>query len=220
MVSVVVTVFLLNVLNSVVALLTSYYAYKFNRLARTPLLTSISAGFMLLGVGLAFEAITSVFSGRTVLENVAVRTLIGYSIVIYLLLQLLAYLLIAIGYGFSAYSSSYTATTSLVLTFMQVPVKTRPSAEFFIFTLSVYFFTVVILAFILFQGILVHSRAKDRFSLLVLLAFAFIFAAHVLFLLSVIELSSDLLLLGDLVQFAGFVSLLAFIIRSGSVGSG
>lgn len=219
MVSTVVIMFLLNALNSVVALLTSYYAYKFNRIARTSLLTSISAGFMLLGIGLAFEAFTSIFTGRTVLENVAIRTIVGYSIVIYLLLQLIAYLLIAVGYGISVFSSNKITTPSIVLFALQAQFRPRPQAEVFLFSLTTYFFTVVILAFILFQGILVHSKARDRFSLLVLLAFALIFVAHIVFLISVVELSQGLLLLGDLVQFAGFVSLLAFIIRSGSIGS-
>jgi hypothetical protein len=220
LVSAVVVVFLLNVLNAVVALLTSYYSYKFNRLARNPLLTSISAGFMLLGIGLAFEAFTSVFTGKTVIENIAIRTLVGYSIIVYLLLQLIAYILIAVGYGLSAYSSVKSNAVTSVILALQMPARIRPQAEIYLFTLSVYFFTILALAFILFQGLLVHSRSRDRFSLLVLLAFALIFVAHVILLISVIQVSQSLLLLGDVVQFGGFVSLLVFIIRSGSVGSG
>lgn len=216
MVSLVSIVFLLNILNALVALLTSYYSYKFNRLLKNPVITSISAGFMLLGIGLAFEAITSVFTGRTVIQIFAIRTIVGYSTIAYLLFQLVAYLLIAIGYGLSAYTIPEKVAALFIL---QIPVRPRLEPEFFAFTLLVYFFTVVLLAFILFQGLLIHTRQKDRFSLLVLFAFGLIFVAHVLLLFSLIQLSISFLILGDIVQFLGFVSLLAFIIRSGSVGA-
>ena len=43
--------FSLNILSAIVALLTSYYAYKSNRLVGSTVLSSISIGFMLLGWG-------------------------------------------------------------------------------------------------------------------------------------------------------------------------
>ena len=51
--------FSLNILSAIVALLTSYYAYRFNRLVDNSVLRAISVGFMLLGIGLIADAGTS-----------------------------------------------------------------------------------------------------------------------------------------------------------------
>ena len=82
------------------------------------------------------------------------------------------------------------------------------------------FVVLVLLGFIVFQGVLIHLRSKTRFSLLVLFAFVLLLAAHVVLLVSVSALSANLYLVGTLIQFLGFLSLLAFLLRSGRVGAG
>jgi hypothetical protein len=55
---------------------------------------------------------------------------------------------------------------------------------------------------------------------MVLLAFVFILAAHFLLLVSVLVLGPGLFLIGTVVQFVGFLSLLVFVIRSEVIGPG
>jgi hypothetical protein len=81
-----------------------------------------------------------------------------------------------------------------------------------------YFVTFVLLAFIVFQGVLLRSGDKRGLSGMVLLAFVLIFAGHFVFLVSVIVLGPLLFLLGTMVQFLGFLSLLIFVVRSEVVG--
>ena len=71
--------FSLNILSALVALLTSYYAYRFNRLVETTVLRAISLGFMLLGVGLVVDAGTSLFTGRTLVESYAERVFVLFA---------------------------------------------------------------------------------------------------------------------------------------------
>jgi hypothetical protein len=83
-----------------------------------------------------------------------------------------------------------------------------------------YFVALLFLAFIVFQGVLIHSRSRNRFSLWVLTAFSLVLGAHLFLLGAVVVLSSGLFLVGAVVQFTGFVSLLVFLLRSGRIGAG
>ena len=86
------------------------------------------------------------------------------------------------------------------------------------FSLVSYFVSILLLAFIVFQGLLLRSGGKSRFSAMVLLAFGLILAAHVVLFLSVLVLGQGLFVIGTEVQFFGFLSLLAFVVRSEVVG--
>src|SRR5271157_4884115 len=92
-------VFTLNVLSAVVAFLTSYYAYKFRHVAENPVLDSIAFGFMMLGVGLLIEAGTSAAVGQTVVTALLSRTLAVVETFAYLSIQMVAYLIFAVGYA-------------------------------------------------------------------------------------------------------------------------
>ena len=205
--------FLLNILSAVVALLTSYYAYRFNRLVDNSLLRAISVGFMLLGVGLLVDAGTSLVSGRLLVESFAERILILLASFTYLALQMVAYLLIAMGYARAAYGREAKGVAPLVL-------GGAAGVGLYSFALLSYFVALVLLAFVVFQGFLLRSREKNRFSAIVLLAFGLIFAAHLVLLLSVLTLGTGLFLVGTGVQFLGFLSLLVFVVRSEVVGPG
>jgi hypothetical protein len=69
-----------------------------------------------------------------------------------------------------------------------------------------------------FQGVLLRSGEKKGLSGMVLLAFILIFAAHFVLLVSVFVLGPGLFLIGTVVQFLGFLSLLIFVVRSEVVG--
>ncbi|HYA55384.1 MAG TPA: hypothetical protein VED22_01165 [Nitrososphaerales archaeon] len=216
-----VIIFSLNIMSALVALLTSYYAYKANRLVSSSVLWAISIGFMLLGFGLIVEAGTSLISGRTLVEITGKtagepfsdRVLTLLASITYLTLQMVAYLIIAIGYGRSTYGRQLgTVAPAAAAGFALVSLYT--------FSILSYFVTLILLAFIVFQGLLLRSGHGGRFSGMVLLAFVLIFVAHCVLLVSVLVLGSGLLLIGTAVQFLGFLSLLVFVIRSEVVGPG
>lgn len=200
----------LNICSAFVALLTSYYAYRSNRLFRSPILGSIDVGFMLLGIGLAVDAGTSLVSGRLLVEVPAGRALTLYASFSYLAIQMVAYLVVAVSYARAAYGSRATA----------VPVVLAGAAALglYRFSLLSYFVSLLLLAFIVFQGALIRSGGKSRFSAMVLLGFGLILAAHMVLLVSVLVLGDMLFVIGTGIQFLGFVSLLTFVVRSEVVG--
>ena len=205
--------FFLNLLSAFVALLTSYYAYKVNRLVSNSVLRAISIGFMLLGLGLLVDAGTSIISGRTLVESFSDKVLTLFASATYLTLQMIAYLVIAVGYARAAYGGRIRPA---------MPVALAGSALVGLYSYSVlsYFVAFVLLAFVVFQGMLLRSGEKSRMSGMVLLGFILILAAHFILLVSVLLLGADLFLIGTMVQFLGFLSLLVFVIGSEVVGPG
>ena len=213
--------FSLNIMCALVALLTSYYAYKANRFVSSTVLWAISIGFMLLGFGLVVDAGTSLISGRTLVEitgktageSFSDRVLTLFASVTYLTLQMVAYLIIAMGYTKSTYGRQLSTAA---------PAAAVGSALVSLYSFSIlsYFVTLILLAFILFQGLLLRSWHSGRLSGMVLLAFVLVFVAHCVLLVSVLILGSGLFLIGTAVQFLGFLSLLIFVVRSEVVGPG
>lgn len=204
--------FALNFCSAFVALLTSYYAYRSNRLVRSPILGAINVGFMLLGIGLAVDACTSLVTGRLLVEfpaEVTVTLLASFS---YLALQMVAYLVVAVSYARALYGKPGAAAP--------VILAGAAALGLYRFSLVSYFVSVLLLAFIVFQGLLLRSGGRSRYSAMVLLAFGLILAAHVVLLFSVLVLGPALYLAGTGVQFFGFLSLLAFVVRSEVVGPG
>ncbi len=206
--------FSLNFLSALVALLTSYYAYRFNRMMENPVLRAISLGFMMLGVGLVVDAGTSLFTGRLLVESYAERVLVLLATFTYLTLQMVAYLVIALGYSRAAYGGSKMEAT--------LPAALVGTAAVTLYGYSVlsYLVSVVLLGIVLFQGFLLRSGGKSRFSNIVFLAFGLILTAHLVLLLAVLSLGAGLFLIGTGVQFVGFLSLLAFVVRSEVIGPG
>jgi hypothetical protein len=213
--------FSLNIMCALVALLTSYYAYKANRLVSSSVLWAISIGFMLLGFGLVVDAGTSLISGRTLVEitgrtageSYSDRVLTLSASVTYLTLQMVAYLIIAVGYARSTYGRQLSTVA---------PAAAVGSTLVSLYTYSIlsYFVTLILLAFVVFQGLLLRSGRTGKLSGMVLLAFILIFAAHCVLLVSVLALGSGLFLIGTAIQFLGFLSLLIFVVRSEVVGPG
>jgi len=173
---------------------------------------------MLLGVGLLAEAGTSVSLGVTLVDVLLSKVLAVLATFTYLSIQMVAYLVFAIGYAILAFGRSgkvAVAVAPLVVSPLALDI-----AGLYRYAIASYFVVLVLLAFIVFQGVLIHSRSSSSFSLLVLLAFVLILLAHVVLLVSVVTLSGVLFLEGTVVQFLGFVSLLVFLLRSGRVGPG
>lgn len=208
--------FSLDFLSAVVALLTSYYSYKVNRMIGNPVLAAISIGFMLLGVGLAVEAGTALISGTTLVEFAGRVLLVLFASYTYLTVQMIAYLTIAIGYARFAYAGQPKVPMLVVA----APVALTFAADLFRYSLLSYFVALILLAFVVFQGFLLRAGQKNRFSATVLLAFSLVLIAHLVLLVSVITLGPVLFLIGTVVQFLGFLSLLVFVVRSEVIGAG
>jgi hypothetical protein len=212
-------VFALNICSAVVAFLTSFYAYKFRHVADNPVLDSIAFGFMLLGAGLLIEAGTSAAVGQTLLQQFLSKILAVAETFAYLSLQMVAYLIFAVGYATLAWRRSSKAVAMGLVALVAAP-RVVNAYGLYSYAVVSYFVVLVLLGFVVFQGALIHSRSPSRFSLLVLAAFVLVLAAHVVLLVSVVRLSEFLFLTGTAVQFLGFVSLFAFLLRSGRVGAG
>ena len=205
--------FALNLLSAFVALLTSYYAYRFNRLVGNPVLGAISIGFMLLGIGLGVDAFTSVFTGHLVVESYADRVFVLLATFTYLTIQMVAYLVIALGYARATYGGQAKSAVPAILV-------GSAAIGLYGYTLLSYFVALILLGFVVFQGFLLRSGEKSRFSGMVMLAFVLILVAHLVFLASVLALAGGLFLVGIGVQFLGFLSLFVFVVRSEVVGPG
>jgi hypothetical protein len=205
--------FLLNLLSALVALLTSYYAYRANRFVSNSVIQAISIGFMLLGIGLVVDAGTSLVSGRTLVESFSDRVLTLFASLTYLTVQMIAYLIIAVGYARATYGTQVKTAAPVVL-------AGSAMVGLYSYSLLSYFVAFVLLAFVVFQGLLLRGGGGNRLSGMVFLAFVLIFAAHLILLLSVLVLGPGLFLIGTGVQFLGFLSLLVFVVRSEVVGPG
>jgi len=214
-----------DLLSGIIALLVSYYAFQARRWIESSVLSAISFGFMLLGAALLVEVVTTLSLGITAAEAARGRTFELLENLAYLMLQVVALVVIAVGYARTTYGKSIPAAASSGVLAYAVNVAARPAklvglalVLFYLF-LGLEFVILLALVFIMFQGFLIYTKNRDNSSLLVLLGFALIFAAHLVVLSSILNISGTQYLIAAAVQFLGFLSLLTFAIRSGRVGS-
>ena len=219
----------LNILSGVVALLVSYYAYRSNRLVGNNLLRYISIGFLLLGLSLFLEAGTENLARTTPVNAASVRGVELGAFLVYTTMQFAAYLVFAWGYVLStlrrpdgqspAGAPSTTPATGAspaligALAVRMIAVGTFILTIYLVSQLAI----VILLLFIVYHGVLVFTRTKSNLSLMVLFGFILIFAAHILLFGAGIFTSSGLLVIGDTIQFCGFLALLFFLYWSGHV---
>jgi hypothetical protein len=211
----------LNVLSGAVALLISYYAYKNNRLVGSILLRYISVGFLLLGLSLFLQAGTENIVSATAIDVLKVRGVQLVAFLVYTALQLIAYGVFAWGYGLSFFSRG-TSKSAAVPAVLATPTATSSRIlDVIVFVLAIYLASqaaiVVLLFLIVFQGVRVFSHTHSNLSLMVLFGFALIFMGHLLMLTSLLDLSGTIYLVGNTIEFCGFVSLLFFLFWSGRV---
>jgi hypothetical protein len=214
----------LNLLSGLVALLISYYAYKNNRLVGSILLKYISVGFLLLGIGLLMQAGTENIIHVTAIQALKVRGIELVAFLVYTALQLLAYGVFAWGYGLSAFSRAKAPTTTAALPAALATAAasiTRKLLDLIVLILAVYVASqagiVILLLVIVFQGFRVFSQSHSNLALMVLFGFVLIFIGHLLMLGAELALSSTVFLVGNTIEFCGFVALLFFLIWSGRV---
>ena len=215
-----------DLISGIIALLVSYYAFQARRWVESSVLSAISFGFMLLGAALLVEVVTTLSLGITAAEASRLRTFELLENLAYLILQVVALAVIAVGYGRATYGKTNlpaAAPSGVVAYAAAAAAKTAKLAGlalvlYYLF-LGLEFVILLVLIFIMFQGFLIYSKNRDNSSLLVLLGFALIFVAHAVVLNSILAISGEEYLVAATVQFLGFLSLLAFVIRSGRVGS-
>jgi hypothetical protein len=211
----------LNVLSGAVALLISYYAYKNNRLVGSILLRYISVGFLLLGIGLFLQAGTENIVAATAIDELRVRGVQLVAFLVYTALQLIAYGVFAWGYGLSFLSRATSKSAAVPAVLATTATVTKRLLDAIVFVLAIYLASqaaiVVLLFLIVFQGVRVFSHTHSNLSLMVLFGFALIFMGHVLMLTSALDLSGTIYLVGNTIEFCGFVSLLFFLFWSGRV---
>jgi hypothetical protein len=216
----------LNVLSGAVALLISYYAYKNNRLVGSILLRYISWGFLLLGVSLFLQAGTENIVAATAIDALRVRGEELVAFLVYTALQLIAYAIFAWGYGLSFFSratSKNGAIPSVLAGTTSLATVAKKLLDASVFALAVYlgsqFAIVVLLFLIVYHGARVFSHTHSNLSLMVLFGFVLIFVAHVITLAAAVTLGATLNLVGNTIEFCGFVSLLFFLYWSARVVS-
>jgi hypothetical protein len=125
------------------------------------------------------------------------------------------------GYGLSFLSRSTSKGTAVPAVLAVSTAVTKRLLEYILLILAIYIASqaaiVILLALIVFQGMRVFSHTKSNLSLMVLFGFTLIFLGHVLMLVTSFSLSSTLYLVGNTIEFCGFVSLLFFLLWSGRV---
>lgn len=210
---------LLNLISAVVALLISYYAYKNNRLVGSILLRYISAGFLLLGIGLLLQAGSEGWVSLTPLDAVRMRGLEPLGFIFYTALQVLAYGVFAWGYGLSAFARKQSpANAPVPATVASTAVKLLGAAAF---TLAIYVGSQLAIIFLLLvivaHGVRVFTHSQSNLALMVLFGFALIFGGHLLMLGGVLGSQSAIFLVGNSIEFCGFLGLLVFLVWSGRV---
>jgi|SRR5271170_933075 len=213
-----------DLLSGIIALLVSYYAFQARRLIDSSVLNAISFGFMLLGAALLVEGVTTLSLGLTIASASRLRTFELLENLAYLILQVAALLVIAVGYAWATFGRTNLlagAASGFVVYATKAKVAKLVGLALLLYYLflGLEFIILLILVFIMFQGFLIYAKGRDNSSLLVLLGFALIFVGHVVVLHSILAISGTQYLIAASVQFLGFLSLLAFVIRSGRIGS-
>jgi hypothetical protein len=213
-----------DLLSGIIALLVSYYAFQARRWIESSVLSAISFGFMLLGAALLVEVVTTLSLGITAAEAARGRTFELLENLAYLILQVVALAVIAVGYARSTYGTGAPAAASSGVAAYAVNAVSRPArlvglalVLYYLF-LGLEFVILLVLTFIIFQGLLIYTKNRDNSSLLVLLGFSLIFVAHLVVLSSILNISGTQYLVAAAIQFLGFLSLLAFVVRSGRIG--
>ncbi|MCL4518398.1 MAG: hypothetical protein M1587_04295 [Thaumarchaeota archaeon] len=217
-----------DVMSGIVALLVSYYAFHYNRLIENQTLKFISLGFMLLGVGLLAESSVQSLVVYGIGDIVTERILALGTTAIYSFLEVTAYFVFALGYIRAAFTtqskeSTLASTSPAWLIPLAIPSGIQRLHDMFILTREVSLVSTVLslvfLSMVVFQGTLVYAQSRNKLALMVLISFGLILLSNGLAFGWSIFSIVYWYLLSTAVQFAGFLSLLVFILWRGRIGT-
>jgi hypothetical protein len=214
-------------MSGIVALLVSYYAFHYNRPLENETLKFISLGFTMLGVGLLVQASVQSLVVFGVGDIITTRILGIGTTALYDFLQTGAYFVLALGYVRAAFSptspdSSGLPSTTAMAVFLSTSGVTRLRQLFELtrqITIISDVLAVMLLSMVVFQGTLTYGRTRNKLALFVLLSFGLILASRAVGIGSGIGNSVFWFLVATAIQFAGFLSLLIFILWRGRIGS-
>ncbi|HVB13004.1 MAG TPA: hypothetical protein VNE86_07705 [Nitrososphaerales archaeon] len=218
-----------DLMSGVVALLVSYYAFRYTKLLERSPLKFISLGFIMLGIGLLVEAFVFSLVVFGVGDLTTVRIYALGTTALYDILQAGAFLLFAVGYLRSAFASPRSKIESAgaaALGLIILPAVNSPGFQrlrdlfHLVRTISAVseLLSVIFLAVVVFVGLLGYSETRHRFSLLVMMSFVLILAAQIFQLWTALSASVQLDIVSSTVQFAGFLSLLIFLVWRNKIG--
>lgn len=205
------TVAALDVVSAVAALAVAYAAYRYNRLLSGSIPLFLGLSFSLLGLGLLLQGILAfLLFVRPGLEYARLFMVSSY---LYSFLQVVAYLILAVGYTDITYSS-YAPEEQLQV--LVVPAAFAPPALRRALLVNPTFFdsvqlvSIFLLALVLFDAVQIRSRSS--FSGTVMGAFSLMLAGHAVMLAYPMGFL-NYYLVGDLLMFLGFLLLLVFLLR-------
>ncbi|MGC9116198.1 MAG: hypothetical protein ACP5ID_01080 [Conexivisphaera sp.] len=205
------TIATLDAVSGAVALAVAYAAYRYSRLVSGSVPAFLGLSFSLLGLGLVLQGALAWL--LYVHLSLAYARLFIVSSYLYLLLQVAAYLALAVGYTEITYYGALAAPLPMLGS--GVPISPFPALRRALvvdptFFDAVQLTSIVLLALVVFDA--VQLRSRGSFSGLVLGAFLLMLAGHVLMLAYPLGFLGYYLI-GSLVRFSGFVLLLAFLLR-------
>ena len=212
---------ILDIVSAFVAYGVSAYSFTLNRYVGKFPLKALGLGFSLLGTGLLLEGTTGLIADAMVGNGLLAKRLVSDSGVLFLSLQLVAYLFFALAYGSEMTGRGKVLTEAEIDSsrFWPIGALAATFGGLYDVALTAYLVMVALLMFVTFGALLAHGRSRSRSTLLVLLGFGLVLSGHVLMLESVATLTPGTFYAGTLVQFTGFVSLLWFLVRSGRLGA-
>jgi hypothetical protein len=216
-----------DLMSGVVALLVSYYAFRYTRLLENSVLRFLSLGFIMLGIGLLIEAAVFSLIVFNVGDLTTDRIFALGTAALYDILQIGAYFIFAFGYLRSALagpkkSEAIGATAAIFALPAATSAGTERVREMIHLTRAIFaiseIFSVIFIAVVVFVGLLSYSETRHKFSLFVLASFVLILVAQAFELWTALSVSVRLDFVGSGIQFAGFASLLVFLIWSNKIG--
>lgn len=223
-----------HVLSGIVALLVSFYAFRYNRLLANSTLKFISVGFLLLGIGLLTEASVLFVVAFALGDLITLRIITLGTSSIYNILQIVAYLIFAVGYIRTAYfstgqteeesrfSSGSTTTVPTLLLLSPLAIGAERIRQLFLLARHVFeiseILAIIFLSALVVAGVFAYFEHRNHLSFLVLVSFAVILVSHFLSFWSIVSLATYLNSIAAGVQFVGFLSLLIFILWSSRIG--
>jgi hypothetical protein len=216
------TISALDMASGAVAIAVAYAAYRYRRFAGGSVPWFLGVSFSLLGLGLLLEG--SLALALYAHPLVAYAELFRISSYLYLTLQLIAYLILAVGYTEVVYSAGSPPVPQLGLAEAYaaylVPWELRGALVVKelrgALVVNTAFFDAIQLASIVFLALVVMDalqlRSSGSFSGMVLSAFVLMLAGHAVMLAYPMGFFAYYLA-GNAVRFAGFALLLAFLLR-------
>jgi hypothetical protein len=209
----------LDLASAIVAFGIGFYSFRLNRLVGSVALIMITLGFALLGTGLLIEGLTYVIANATIVNGLLAKKLLSDAGLLFLGLQVAAYASFAMGYGFEVFSRQKPGDIDRPELVLPAGVLVTIFGGLYDEALGAYLFMVALLAFIVFEELLIFSKNRRQSAFLVLLGFGLILGAHLFMLDSVVALAPSTFFAGTVLQFFGFVLLLWFLMRSARFGT-